>query len=100
MTNRRSQPESGSNHFRRRIVRGVLGTLLIVSGAILAWSFGKDEYYEFYLIPRDKGDPLFPRRWQDLVFLVAVWTMLSAWLGLGYWSLRDAIRKGSFKPHS
>ncbi|MDR3720745.1 MAG: hypothetical protein P4L00_04040 [Candidatus Acidoferrales bacterium] len=100
MINKSIQPDAGSNLSSRRIVFGVLGAVLIVSGAILAWSFGKDEYYEFYLIPKDKGDPLFPRRWQDLVFLGCFWSILFAWLGLGCWSLRRAFRKQFSKPLS
>ena len=70
----------------------MLGAVLVVSGAILAWSFAKQEYYYFYAIPKDKGDRLFPRRWQDFVALGSMWAILIAWLWAGYWFLRRTFR--------
>jgi hypothetical protein len=72
----------------RRVILGVFGAVLVVSGVILAWSFAKQEYYDFYAIPKDKGDRLLPRRWQDFVALGVIWAILVAWLWAGYWILR------------
>jgi len=69
-----------------------LGVVLVVSGAILAWSFARQEYFDFYAIPKDKGDKPFPRRWQDFVVLGGIWTILVAWLWAGYWLLRRTFR--------
>jgi len=76
----------------RRKIHAAIGAVLIVSGLVLAWSFGRDQYYEFYAIPKDKGDTLWPRRWQDFVMLGGIWTILVAWLWAGYWLLRGAFR--------
>jgi hypothetical protein len=77
----------------RRVILAVLGGAVVVSGVILAWSFASKELNEFYWIPRDKGDRIFPRRWQDFVMLGVIWTVLLAWFWSGYRLLRLAFRR-------
>lgn len=83
---------SPSGSFRKRFVLGLLGVTLLISGTILTCGFAYQEYLDFYVMPRDKGDTLFPRRWQDIVALVGIWTILISWLWSGYWLLKRALR--------
>jgi hypothetical protein len=84
--------ERGARFGPRRVIVALLGSALIVSGLFLAWSFASKEVNDFYLIPRDKGDRIFPTRWQDFVMLGAIWSVLLAWLWSGYRLLRYASR--------
>jgi uncharacterized iron-regulated membrane protein len=92
MTDNLSHSLHEAESSKRRIILGVLGGILVISGVIMAWSFARQEYYDFYAIPKDKGDNLFPRRWQDFVVLGGIWTILVAWLWAGYWLLRRTFR--------
>jgi hypothetical protein len=77
---------------RRRVIWALVGSMLIVSGIFLAWSFASKELNDFYFIPRDEGDRILPRRWQDLLMLGVVWSFLFAWFWSGYRLIKYALR--------
>lgn len=97
MMSDRPQIERSATLGPSHVILALLGGALVVSGAFLVWSFASKELNEFYLIPRDKGDRIFPRRWQDFVMLGIIWTVLLAWLWGGYRLLRHAFRRAEVK---
>jgi hypothetical protein len=97
MMDDRRQIEGSATFGLRRVILVVVGGALVVSGVFLVWSFASKELNEFYLIPRDKGDRIFPRRWQDFVMLGAIWATLLAWLWGGYRLLRHAFRRADVR---
>ena len=87
-------PQSGARISKRKVAFALAGVALLITGVILAVSFAKQEYYDFYVIPRDEGDKILPQRWQDFAILACIWTVLAAWLWAGYYLLRRAFGRG------
>src|SRR3989442_7350998 len=56
----------------RRLMWATLGGALAVAAVLIAYSLARQEFYDFYVVPKAKRYEILPRRWQDLVVIAGV----------------------------
>jgi hypothetical protein len=78
---------------KRRLISGLVGSLLLLGTLIEAHFQSCGFYREHYVWPMQKYGVLTPLRWQDVVFLVAFWLVAIGLFYLSYRLLKYALRR-------
>jgi hypothetical protein len=85
-----------------RWISGVVGLLLLGLGTYLSYFYGKAAYYEYYLWPIEKADEhyIMPLRWQDIVALVGIWSVVIGLLATSIYLLHSTIKLEAHRPEA
>src|SRR2546425_8466148 len=81
----------------RRLMWATLGGALAVAAVLIAYSLAREEFYDFFLVPKAKGDEILPRRWQDLVMIPGVLAVPTRLLWGFYRVLQSVFRRPAGK---
>lgn len=76
----------------RRLMWATLGGALAVAAVLIAYSLARQEFYDFYVVPKAKGYEILPRRWQDLVMIAGFWAVPTILLWVCYRVLKRVFR--------
>ena len=77
----------------KRFAAALLGVPLFLATAWGAYSLSFNFYVEYWWMPLDKYGVLTPLRWQDVVFIAAVWSVLLALFYVSYRLLKFAFHR-------
>ena len=77
----------------RRFTSGLVGLVLLLATAWMAFLQIEDAYYSYYLFPKFKEGYIAPTRWQDFAFMIAFWLGAILLFYLSYRLLKYAFRR-------
>jgi hypothetical protein len=77
----------------KRVAAALLGVPLFLATLLGAYFQSFNFYVEYWWMPLDKYGVLTPLRWQDVVFIAAVWSVLLVLFYVSYRLLKFAFHR-------